>query len=63
MSEAIPEYAGGNYARSRRLLYDSRSLRQEAPEGVEAQPLDSACYHWQVGLFSGLCQLFTVPLS
>jgi hypothetical protein len=49
MSEAIPEDTERNAIRSRRLIHDLRGLVQEAPEGVEAQPLDSACYHWQVG--------------
>jgi hypothetical protein len=51
MSEAIPEDTERNAIRSRRLIHDLRGLVQEAPEGVEAQPLDSACYHWQGGLF------------
>jgi hypothetical protein len=49
MSEAIPEDTERNAIRSRRLIHDLRGLVQEAPEGVEAQPLDSACYHWQAG--------------
>ena len=54
MSEAIPEDTERNAIRSRRLIHDLRGLVQEAPEGVEAQPLDSACYHWQVGFSEDL---------
>ena len=34
--------------RDKRLGHDLKGLAQDAPEGIEAKPLDNCYYHWQV---------------
>ena len=51
MSEAIPTSIRDTpRMREKRLWHDLRGLNMDAPEGIEAQPLDSCYYHWQASI-------------
>jgi len=50
MSEVIPNDMDSPPMREKRLGHDLRGLAQDAPEGIEAQPLDSCYYHWQASI-------------
>ena len=50
MSEAMPGDAESSPLRDKRLGHDFKCLAQDAPEGVEARPLDSCNYHWQASI-------------
>jgi ubiquitin-protein ligase len=36
--------------RDKRLSHDLKGLVQDAPEGIEAKPLDSCYFHWQASI-------------
>jgi ubiquitin-conjugating enzyme E2 D/E len=47
MSERMPADLESSPMRDKRLGHDLKGLAQDAPEGIEALPLDSCYYHWQ----------------
>ena len=50
MSEILPGDAESSPLRDKRLGHDFKCLAQDAPEGIEAKPLDSCNYHWQAAI-------------
>jgi len=50
MSEILPGDAESSPLRDKRLGHDFKCLAQDAPEGIEAKPLDSCNYHWQASI-------------
>jgi len=48
MSELLPGESSA--LRDKRLGHDFKCLAQDAPEGIEAKPLDSCNYHWQASI-------------
>ena len=50
MSERMPAEVESNQLRDKRLGHDLKGLAQDAPEGIEAKPLDSCFYHWQASI-------------
>jgi len=50
MSERMPADVESSPMRDKRLGHDLKGLAQDAPEGIEAKPLDSCYYHWQASI-------------
>jgi len=50
MSEVMPADTESSPMRDKRLGHDLKGLAQDAPEGIEAKPLDSCHYHWQASI-------------
>lgn len=50
MSEVMPAEVESSPLRDKRLGHDLKGLAQDAPEGIEAKPLDSCYYHWQASI-------------
>ena len=50
MSERMPGEVESTPMRDKRLGHDLKGLAQDAPEGIEAKPLDSCYYHWQASI-------------
>ena len=50
MSELLPGNAESSPLRDKRLGHDFKCLAQDAPEGIEAKPLDNCNYHWQAAI-------------
>ena len=50
MSEEMPDNTESSPLRDKRLGHDFKCLAQDAPEGVEARPLDRYNYHWQASI-------------
>jgi len=50
MSEQMPAEVESSPMRDKRLGHDLKNLAQDAPEGIEAKPLDSCYFHWQASI-------------
>jgi len=50
MSERMPAEVESSPLRDKRLGHDLKGLAQDAPEGIEAKPLDNCYYHWQASI-------------
>ena len=55
MAELIPDEKDGTlreamHLREKRLINDLRSLVEDPPPGIRAQPLDASNYHWQASI-------------
>ena len=50
MSEVMPGDAESGATRNKRLGHEFKCLAQDAPEGIEAKPLDNCNYHWQASI-------------
>jgi len=50
MSEIMPGDAESGPIRNKRLGHDFKCLAQDAPEGIQAKPLDTCNYHWQASI-------------
>jgi len=50
MWEQLPPEVESPSTRDKRLGHDLKGLAQDAPEGIEAKPLDSCFFHWQASI-------------